>query len=114
MINLIDIHDTQAHSAEEARADWTLMSEDGVAGIVRSVARSFARDYGLTLEAEDAYQEAQILLATRSQQARAALAQGGGVLYRWLHQRLRDRFLTEAKRRSGHASFEAMAGGVAR
>ncbi|MFE7463132.1 hypothetical protein ACFU6R_03370 [Streptomyces sp. NPDC057499] len=112
-INLIDIKATEAETAEAAHADWTLFTEGGVKEIVQTVARSFGRDYGLTLEAEDAYQEAQIILATRHRQARAALAQGNGVLHRWLHQRLRDRFLTEAKRRTSHASYEALTGGVA-
>ncbi|MGW7434752.1 hypothetical protein [Streptomyces sp. NPDC054849] len=108
MINLIDIEETTADTAEAAYADWALFAEDGVKGIVQAVARSFGRDYGLTLEEEDAYQEAQIILATHHRKARVALAQGPGVLHRWLHQRLRDKFLTEAGHRAGHASYDVL------
>ncbi|MEU7400112.1 hypothetical protein [Streptomyces sp. NPDC044948] len=108
-MNLIEI--TNAYdSAEEAYADWAVITEPGVDEVVRAVARSFGRDYGLTLEQEDAYQEAQIILATRWRQARAALAQGHGMLHRWLHQRLRDTFLTEATHRAGHTSYDALVG----
>ncbi|MFE9117259.1 hypothetical protein [Streptomyces sp. NPDC007172] len=38
---------------------------------------------------------------------RQLVAEGGaGLLHRWLSQRLRDRWLTEAKRRSAHVSYE--------
>ncbi|MEU6057010.1 hypothetical protein [Streptomyces sp. NPDC047097] len=98
------------HTDEPTAADWSLAAEAGVAAVVRSVARQFGREYAATLDPEDAYQEAQIILATRHRQARAALAQGRGVLHRWLHQRLRDRFLTEAGHRARLTSYDALAG----
>ncbi|QWQ42075.1 hypothetical protein KME66_14450 [Streptomyces sp. YPW6] len=102
---------TQAYgSAEAAYTDWTVLDEEGVQSVARAVARQFGRDYALTLEEDDAHQEALVILATRARQARQALTQGTGVLHRWLHQRLRDQFLTEAGRRTALTSFDVLAG----
>ncbi|MEU5446857.1 hypothetical protein [Streptomyces californicus] len=98
-------------SAEAAYTDWAVLDEEGVQSVARAVARQFGRDYALTLEEDDAHQEALVILATRARQARQALAQGTGVLHRWLHQRLRDQFLTEAGRRTALTSFDVLAGG---
>jgi hypothetical protein len=77
-----------------------------VDGIAQRVARKAGDQYGMTLEYEDAYQEALILLATRPNKARSAYQAGPGALYRWLSQRLRDEHLTEAKHRSKTKSWE--------
>jgi hypothetical protein len=88
--------------------DWSILSDPQVESVAQAVARAFARDYGLTLEYEDAYQETVIIAAERAVYVRELLEEGGaGLLHRWLSQRLRDRWLTEAKHRSGHVSYEA-------
>ncbi|MEU7148509.1 hypothetical protein AB0B15_10790 [Streptomyces sp. NPDC045456] len=102
-MQLLDINEPQL-----AEADWSVLGDSRVESVVQVVARAFARDYGLTLEYEDAYQEGVIIAAERASYVRQLLAEGGaGLLHRWLSQRLRDRWLTEAKRRSTLASFEA-------
>ncbi|GAA4902483.1 hypothetical protein ACFPM3_28405 [Streptomyces coeruleoprunus] len=91
-----------------AAADWSVLAEPQVESVVQAVARAFARDYGLTLEYEDACQEAVIVVAERAAYVRQILADAGaGLLHRWLSQRLRDRWLTEAKHRTAHVSYEA-------
>ncbi|MFI1799884.1 hypothetical protein ACH427_21365 [Streptomyces sp. NPDC020379] len=103
-ISLVDMDRAQ----EVATADWTVLAEPQVESVCRAVARSVSRDYGLTLEYEDAVQETTIIVAERASYARQLVAEGGaGLLHRWLSQRLRDRWLTEAKHRSGHVSYEA-------
>ncbi|MEX1655486.1 hypothetical protein ABZ960_20255 [Streptomyces pseudovenezuelae] len=104
-MNIIEI--TNAYdSAEEARTDWSIVTEEAD-GIAQRAARKAADSYPAVLEYEDAYQEALILLATRPGQARAALDMGPGTLHKWLTQRLRDAFLASEKRRSKQVSFEA-------
>ncbi|MFE7124008.1 hypothetical protein [Streptomyces sp. NPDC057617] len=88
--------------------DWSVLTEPQVERVAQAVARGFARDYGLTLEYEDAFQEAVMVTAERASEVRRILAEAGaGMLHRWMSQRLRDRWLTEAKRRTGHISYEA-------
>lgn len=96
-------------SAEAVKAvDWSVLAEPQVESVTQAVARAFARDYGLTLEYDDAYQEAVIVAAERASDVRRTLVEGGaGLLHRWMSQRLRDRWLTDAKHRSGHISYEA-------
>ncbi|MFF5606247.1 hypothetical protein ACFY65_07620 [Streptomyces cellulosae] len=102
---LADLESAEAVSA----VDWSVLAEPQVESVARAVARSFARDYGLTLEYEDAYQEAVMVAAERATQVRPLLAEGSaGLLHRWLAQRLRDRWLTEAKHRAAHVSYEAV------
>lgn len=104
-MNLIEI--TNAYeTAEQAAADWSILDDEEVLGIAQRAARKASEEYGLTLEYEDAYQEAQLLLATRPNKARAALNVGPGALFRWLGQRLRDDHLTEVKHRSTAKSWE--------
>ncbi|MER6231710.1 hypothetical protein ABT169_21545 [Streptomyces sp. NPDC001616] len=104
-MNIIEI--TNAYdSAEEARADWSVITEE-VAGIAQRAARKAADSYPSVLEYEDAYQDALVLLATRPEHAKTALRLGPGALYRWLTQRLRDAHLTKEKRRSKQVSYEA-------
>jgi phage shock protein A len=104
-LNLIETEFSE--SVEEASTDWSILAEKGVEGILQRAARKAADQYGLTLEYEDAYQEAAFIAATRANQARAALAKGEGLFYRWVGQRLRDKVLTEAKHRTQHTSYEA-------
>ncbi|MEU9605485.1 hypothetical protein [Streptomyces sp. NPDC048057] len=105
-MNLIEI--TNAYNTvEEASADWSILSEEGVIGVAEVVALKAAERYGLTLERDDAHQECLVLLATRHRQAREALSVSPGVLHNWLWQRLRDRTLTAAKHRSKGQSYEA-------
>ncbi|MEU5427587.1 hypothetical protein AB0H73_18560 [Streptomyces olivoreticuli] len=103
----LDLADFDAAQAA-GTADWSVLSEPHVESVAQAVARGFARDYGTTLEYEDAYQEAVMVAAERAPQVRRILAEAGpGLLHRWVSQRLRDRWLTEAKRRSSHVSHEA-------
>ncbi|MBQ0949275.1 MULTISPECIES: hypothetical protein [unclassified Streptomyces] len=104
-MNIIEI--TNAYeSAEEALADWSILDEPEVESVARAVSRQMARDYPHALEVEDAYQEAVVFLASRPAVARRALSDGPGMLNRWLVQRMRDKFLTDQKRRSEHKSWE--------
>ncbi|MEU0674441.1 hypothetical protein ABZ330_16375 [Streptomyces sp. NPDC006172] len=102
MINLMEV---EFSVTAEERPDWSIVTEE-VDGIAQRVARKAGEQYGATLEFEDAYQEALILLATRPTRARNAYDKGPGALYRWLTQRLRDEHLTEAKHRSKAKSWE--------
>lgn len=104
-MNIIEI--TNAYdTAEQARTDWSVVTEE-TDGIAQRVARKAAESYPTALEYDDARQEALLLMASRPDQARAALALGPGALYHWLTQRLRDGFLTQEKRRSKQVSYEA-------
>jgi DNA-directed RNA polymerase specialized sigma24 family protein len=89
----------------ETTADWTVLQDPHVENVAQAVARGIARDYGLTLEYEDAYQEALLILALRAPQVRQLVAAGPGLLHRWLRQRLRDHWLTEAKHRARHVPY---------
>ncbi|MFD7738086.1 hypothetical protein [Kitasatospora sp. NPDC059800] len=101
------MHLEDLESADRA-VDWSVLSEPQVDSVAQAVARSIARDYGLTLEFDDALQEGRLVMGQRAAQVRQVLSDGGpGLLHRWLAQRLRDRWLTEARRRSGHTSYEA-------
>ncbi|MEV5136220.1 hypothetical protein AB0K71_15880 [Streptomyces syringium] len=103
-ISLVDLDQSQ----RPATADWTILADPQVESVCRAVARGFSRDYGLTLEYEDALQEAVIIVAERAPYVRQLVTDSGaGLLHRWLSQRLRDRWLTEAKHRSAHMSYEA-------
>jgi len=94
--------------AEASAVDWSVLTEPHVESVAQAVTRSVSRDYGLTLEFDDARQEALLVMAERASQVRRILADAGpGLLHRWLSQRLRDRWLTEARRRVGHTSYEA-------
>jgi hypothetical protein len=101
-LNLVDI---EFSTSTTERPDWSVVTEE-IDGIAQRVARKAGEQYGMTLEFEDAYQEALILLATRPSRARAAYETGPGALYRWLSQRLRDEHLTEARHRSKAKSWE--------
>ncbi|MYT31774.1 MULTISPECIES: hypothetical protein [unclassified Streptomyces] len=103
-LQLLDYEAAQATN----EADWSILADPQVESVAQAVARAFGRDYGLTLEYEDAYQETVIIAAERAAYVRQLLDEAGaGLLHRWLSQRLRDRWLTEAKHRAGHTSYEA-------
>ncbi|MEU1309133.1 hypothetical protein ABZ419_09585 [Streptomyces cinnamoneus] len=103
-LDLVDIDATVAETA-----DWSVLQDPRVESVAQAVARGFAREYGLTLEYEDAYQEAVMVSAERASEVRRILVDAGpGLLHRWLSQRLRDRWLTEARRRTQHLSYEAV------
>ncbi|MGW5130913.1 hypothetical protein [Streptomyces sp. NPDC004135] len=102
MINLMEV---EFSTSTDERPDWSVVTEE-VDAIAQRAARKAGDRFGLTLEFEDAYQEALILLATRPSRARAAYEKGPGALHRWLSQRLRDEHLTEAKHRSKAKSWE--------
>ncbi|MFF4054583.1 hypothetical protein ACFYZ0_02165 [Streptomyces sp. NPDC001708] len=105
-MNIIEI--TNAYdSAEEARSDWTLASDPDVQAIAGRASRRASTSYGLTLEPDDAYQEALLAIATMPRRANEAYAKGPGALYQWVGQRLRDKLLTEVKHRSKQVSYEA-------
>ncbi|MFD9477968.1 hypothetical protein [Streptomyces nojiriensis] len=103
-LNLTDLESAEAPPA----VDWSVLAEPQVDSVAKAVARAFSRDYGLTLEYDDAFQEAVLVCAERSAEVRRILSESGpGLLHRWLSQRLRDRWLTEARHRVGHTSYEA-------
>ncbi|NEA50479.1 hypothetical protein [Streptomyces sp. SID10815] len=102
---LADLESAEAPTA----VDWSVLTEPQVESVAQAVARAFARDYGLTLEYDDALQEAFMVAAERAPTVRQILSQhGAGLLHRWMGQRLRDRWLTDAKHRSAHVSYEAV------
>lgn len=101
-LNLIDV---DFSTSTDERPDWSIVTDE-VDAIAQRAARKAGEQYGMTLEYEDAYQEALILLATRPSRARSAYDKGPGALYRWLCHRLRDEHLTEAKHRSKAKSWE--------
>ncbi|MFF4646754.1 hypothetical protein [Streptomyces sp. NPDC001389] len=104
MMHLADLESVEAPTA----VDWSVLAEPLLDSVAKAVARGFARDYGLTLEYDDALQEAVLVCAERSADVRRILSESGpGLLHRWLSQRLRNRWLTEARHRSTHTSYEA-------
>ncbi|KPC89328.1 hypothetical protein ADL35_02515 [Streptomyces sp. NRRL WC-3753] len=112
-MNLIEI--TNAYdNAEQAYADWSVLQDPEVVKVVERAARHMADKYAssVTIEQEDARQEGLILVATHPR-LRECLHNpdvGLGVLHHRLVQLLTTRVRTEAKHRSGHSSFEVLAG----
>ncbi|MEW1694459.1 hypothetical protein [Streptomyces sp. NPDC091278] len=93
-------------------ADWGVLSRPGVLALAGRAARRIADGYedSLTIEYEDARQEAVIILATKPDMVRECLddpALGLGVLYHRLVLDLMDRVKTEARHRVRHTSYEA-------
>ncbi|WP_327175495.1 hypothetical protein OG599_09355 [Streptomyces sp. NBC_01335] len=97
-----------------AALDWSAVEGPEVRRVVDLVARKFGREYGLALEADDARQESAVVLAEKADEAREMLAGGPGLLYRWLCQQLRNRWLTELRHQSRHLSYEASLNGAER
>lgn len=110
-MNLIEITNTY-ESAEEAYADWSFTSNPEVMKVIERAAWRMANQYESTrtIEYEDAHQEGLILVATHAR-LRECLTDPGlglGVLHTRLTQRLVHKVETEAKRRSGQLSYEAV------
>ncbi|RPF45771.1 hypothetical protein EDD96_2335 [Streptomyces sp. Ag109_G2-6] len=92
--------------------DWRVLDLPEVVALAGRAARRIADGYEdtLTMEYEDARQEALIILATKPQMVNECLADpalGLGVLYHRLVLDLVDRVKTEARRRIRHTSYEA-------
>ncbi|MFI0984996.1 hypothetical protein [Streptomyces exfoliatus] len=92
--------------------DWRVLTLPGVTPLAGRAARRIADGYAdtLTMEYEDARQEALIILATKPAMVNECLADpalGLGVLYHRLVLDLVDRVKTEARRRIRHTSYEA-------
>ncbi|WP_329022470.1 MULTISPECIES: hypothetical protein [Streptomyces] len=92
-------------------ADWTVLTPE-VTALAGRAARRIADGYEdtLTMEYEDARQEALIILATKPHMVSQCLTEpslGLGVLYHRLVLDLVDRVKTEATRRIWHTSYEA-------
>ncbi|MGW8743578.1 hypothetical protein [Streptomyces sp. NPDC055794] len=93
-------------------ADWRVLDLPEVVALAGRAARRIADGYEdtLTMEYDDARQEALIILATKPGMVNECLADpnlGLGVLYHRLYLDLTDRVKTEAKRRIRHTSYEA-------
>ncbi|MGW4158672.1 hypothetical protein [Streptomyces sp. NPDC004788] len=117
MINLIDMEDTTAETAEEAYADWSRVQDPTVRKVVERAAWHMADKYGSTrtIERDDAIQEGLILVATNRRLAECLddPELGPGVLYHRLVQLLTTRVRTEAKHRSRSTSYEVVTGAAA-
>ncbi len=92
-------------------ADWRVLDLPEVVALAGRAARRIADGYEdtLTMEYEDARQEALIILATKPAMVNECLADpnlGLGVLYHRLVLDLVDRVKTEARRRIRHTSYE--------
>lgn len=93
-------------------ADWRVLDLPEVVALAGRAARRIADGYEdtLTMEHEDARQEALIILATKPTMVNECLADpslGLGVLYHRLVLDLMDRVKTVAKYRCRHISYEA-------
>ncbi|MEV7282625.1 hypothetical protein [Streptomyces sp. NPDC093111] len=91
--------------------DWSVITRE-TAGIAGRAARRVADGYGsrLTMEYDDAFQEALLLLATKADMVRGCLADpelGPGVLHHRLVRDLTDQVKTQARHRARHVSYEA-------
>ncbi|NWF28275.1 hypothetical protein HW130_18705 [Streptomyces sp. PKU-EA00015] len=93
-------------------ADWRVLDLPEVVALAGRAARRIADGYEdtLTMEYDDARQEALIILATKPAMVNECLSDpdlGLGVLYHRLVLDLIDRVKTEAKHRIRHTSYEA-------
>lgn len=92
-------------------ADWSVLTPD-VMTLAGRAARRMADGYEerLTMEYDDAFQEAALILATKPEMVRECLAHqelGLGVLYHRLLLDLTDQIKTQARHRARHVSYEA-------
>ncbi|MFI5942229.1 hypothetical protein ACIBCB_18495 [Streptomyces uncialis] len=95
-------------------ADWSVLTPE-VMAVAGRAARRVADGYedSLTMEYEDARQEALIALATQPGMVRECLNDSGlglGVLCHRLTLDLKDQVKTEARRRIRHTSYEVALG----
>jgi hypothetical protein len=93
-------------------ADWQFLDLPEVVSLTGRAARRIADGYEdtLTMEYDDARQEALLILATKPAMVSECLSDpnlGLGVLYHRLVLDLIDRVKTEARRRIRHTSYEA-------
>lgn len=88
--------------------DWTVLDEVGILDVCHRAAYRMARQYGLTIELEDAEQEAYLILARNADHVRKQLRDYGlGVVYHELICDLMNSVQTVAKHRAKHSSLEA-------
>ncbi|MCC2278862.1 hypothetical protein LKL35_26040 [Streptomyces sp. ET3-23] len=92
-------------------ADWSVLTPD-VMALAGRAARRIADGYEerLTMEYDDAFQEALLILATKASMVRECLDDpelGLGVLYHRLVLDLTDLIKTQARHRARHTSYEA-------
>ncbi|MFD7976691.1 hypothetical protein [Streptomyces sp. NPDC059071] len=114
MINLIDMEETTAETAEAAYADWSRTQDPEVLKVVERAAWHMADKYGSTrtIERDDAIQEGLVLVATHRRLSECIddPELGPGVLYHRLVQLLTTKVRTEAKHRSRSTSYELITG----
>lgn len=97
-----------------AEADWTILQEEGMEPVLQAVARKAGKVYGLTLEREDAEQEARIILAVNAAYARERVKEAGFAgLNRWLWQQVSHIVRYEHKHRDETDSLDEMSGWTA-
>ena len=109
-VDIIDLEVADYETAEQALTDWSILNEPQVADIAEAISWRFAEDYPNLFTQEDAHQEVRLILAERAVTARQVLADGTGLLYRWLTQRMRDKFLTSERRLSNAVSIDELDG----
>ncbi|MEU8133208.1 hypothetical protein [Streptodolium elevatio] len=110
-MSIVELATTEYASAEQAFADWSVMDDPETLKVAERAARRLAEQYAdtRTIEYEDAFQEAVIILASKPQMVRECLTDphlGYGVLATRLHQHLVMKVRTEASRRTRLTSFE--------
>jgi hypothetical protein len=88
--------------------DWAVLEIPGVKDVAERAARKLSDQYGLTLEYDDALQEAMVLLAGRPDEVRELAGDNPGLLHFRLCQRLTHLVETEAKHRGAHVSRERL------
>ncbi|ANT41050.1 hypothetical protein BI024_gp46 [Streptomyces phage Nanodon] len=115
-MEFIDIENDYA-SAEQAQADWSLVSGDPNkpteydTALVKA-ARRMVREYGRgTVDYDDLIQEGYIILATRSQAMRTAHSLGEGILVNALYQDLTDKVKATVARNNGRQSLDVYLAG---
>lgn len=108
---MIEFHDIEpSRSIEEALTDWSFLQDPEAVKVAERAARKIALQYEDTgtIEYDDAYQEALLLLSARKglQDCLRSEGLGYGALYTRLCQDLVKLVRTEAKHRSRVVSYE--------
>ena len=109
-MNITELEVADYETAEQAATDWSILGESDIIEIADAVAWRFADDYPNLFSYDDALQEVRLILASRAATARSVAADGPGLLYRWLTQRMRDAFLTTEKRLSKMVTIDELEG----